>query len=276
MKNSSEFLQVTDIEKYADLSSDKKKEILVELYHNQGMSWANIGTLTKTYANKVRRDAKKLGVASRNKSEAQKKALSSGRHPHPTKDVGHTDEAKLKISESIADVWDGLSDKEREARKLDAKRRWAMKSPEEIKAFRDAAGEGVRKAAKEGSALEKFLLEALITEGYRVVFHKEEWVIRSKLQMDLYLPEQNVCLEVDGPSHFEDIWGEDQLSKNQQRDAQKTGLLLERGMCIIRVRQTQSLSQKYKRDTLANVLDKLKSIEKSFPPRGKRHIILGD
>lgn len=275
MKNLSESLKAK-ARLYGQLSNEQKQKLIQELYHTQGMSWANIGEMTGTYANKVRRDAKKLGIKSRDKSEAQKQALEAGRHPHPTKDVGHTVEAKLKISESIADVWEGLSDKEREARRLDAKRRWALKSPEEIKAFRDAAGEGVRKAAKEGSALEKFLLEALITEGYRVEFHKEQWVIREKLQMDLYLPEQNVCLEVDGPSHFEDIWGEDQLSKNQQRDAQKTGLLLERGMCIIRVRQKQSLSQKYKRDILANVLDSLKKVEKSFPPRGKRHIILGD
>ena len=261
---------------YTQLSPTQKYDLINKLYHNMGMSWANIGELTNTYANKIRRDAKKLGIKSRDKSEAQKQALESGRHPHPTKDIGHSEEAKLKISESIADVWSDLTPKEREARRLDAKRRWDRKSPEEIKAFRDAAGEGVRKAAKEGSALEKFLLESLIEAGYRVEFHKEQWVSREKLQMDLYLPEQNVCLEVDGPSHFDDIWGKDQLAKNQQRDAQKAGLLLERGTCIIRVRQKQSLSQKYKRDILASVLDTLVKIEQTPPRKGERHIILGE
>lgn len=262
--------------KYSQLEDNQKLKLLKVLYNENGMSWADIGNLTKTYAQKVRRDALRLGIRSRNKSQAQKTALKSGRHPHPTKNVGHSTETKLKISESIADMWEGLSDTEREARKQNAKERWEKKTPEEIRAFRDAAGEGVRRAAKEGSALEKFLLRSLIEEGYRVEFHKEQWVAREKLQMDLYLPDENVCIEVDGPSHFEDIWGKEQLQKSQQRDAQKTGLLLERGMCIIRVLQRRSLSQAYKRYILTNVLDTLYKISNKFPRRGERHIILGD
>ena len=100
--------------------------------------------------------------------------------------------------------------------------------------------------------------------------------MRERLQIDLFLPQLNVAIEVDGPSHFEPVWGEDVLRKNQKRDAEKTGLLLERGCCIIRVRQKQALSKKYKRDVLRQVLQTVDAINGKFPPRGKRHIILGE
>jgi very-short-patch-repair endonuclease len=264
------------LKKYDSLDDKNKEQLISVLYQEHGWSYAQIAKEADTYANRIRRDAKRFGVPARDKSQAQKAALESGRHPHPTKGVGHSDEAKLKISDSVANVWDDMPKKERNRRRKQAKELWDKKSPEEIKAFREAAGEGVRRAAKEGSALEQYLLRSLIGVGYKVEFHKEQWVIKERLQIDLYLPEENIAIEVDGPSHFEDIWGADQLQKNQQRDAIKTGLLLERGVCIIRVRQKQSLSQRYKREILAELLDALEQVTEKKPPKGKRHIILGE
>lgn len=261
---------------YINYPDSQKRRLLSILYNDQNLSWAEIGSLTNTYANKVRRDAIRLGIKSRDKSDAQKMALESGRHPHPTKDKGHTEEAKIKISDSVADVWEEMDENQRALRKEDAQKRWQEKSPEEIKAFRDSAGEGVRKAAKEGSELERFLLRELIKAGYKVSFHKEHWVVHEKFQIDLYLQDFNIAIEVDGPSHFENIWGEDNLRKNQLRDAQKTGLLLERGVCIVRIRQKKALSLKYKRTILMQLLNTLKSIIKERPNIGNRHIILGD
>lgn len=271
MRNSSALLK-----KYDSLSDTKKGELLFYLYGEMGMSYGQIAKEAGTYANRIRRDAKRFGVPPRNKSEAQKAALESGRHPHPTKDKGHSEAAKVKISDSVANVWDEMPKKERDRRRKKAKELWDQKTPEEVRAFREAAGEGVRRAAKEGSALEQYLLRALIDVGYRVEFHKEQWVVKERLQIDLYLPEENVAIEVDGPSHFDDIWGADQLLKNKQRDAIKTGLLLERGTCIIRIRQRQSLSQRYKREILADLLDTLERIAAKKPSKGKRHIILGE
>lgn len=262
--------------KYLSLDEASRDSLLLELYTTHWLSWGAIAELCGTYPNKVRRDAVKFGIKSRDKSTAQSIALETGRHSHPTEGKGHSSETKIKISESVAQDWESMSKKQRDQKRKEARDRWNTKSEDEIKRFRAAAGEGVRLAAKEGSALEKYLLKELISAGHKVEFHKEHWVVREKLQIDLFLPELNVALEVDGPSHFEDIWGKDNLRKNQARDNEKTGLLLQRGCVIIRVRQTQALSNKYKRDTLANVLTTLERIERNPPPRGKRHIILGE
>lgn len=261
--------------KWVDLDEETQLEVVEQLYEDYKLSWHNVGKLCGTNHNRVRRFAKKHGKKSRDKSEAQSIALEEGRSSIPT-EGGHTEKTKVKISEGVADNWEAMTEEEREERRKGAKERWESMTPEEIKRFREAAGEGVRTAAKEGSALERFLLEECIKAGYKVQFHKEHWVIRESLQIDLYFPEINTALEVDGPSHFKNIWGEDQLRRLQYRDSQKNGLLLQRGCCIIRVRQTQALSEKYKREILASVLETLEKIKNRRPSGGNRLIILGE
>ena len=262
---------------YCKLPDKEKKSILDPMYNKYDLSWKEIADLCNTYPNKVRRDAKKLGIESRSKSEAQSLALKAGRHPHPTKDKGHSEETKIQISDTVADVWENLSDKERAKRKLEATKRWNQKSEEEIREFRKASIEAIRTAAKEGSALEKYLHQNLIKKGFKVEFHKEHWVERERLQIDLLVPALNLAIEVDGPSHYEDIWGEEVLRKNQQRDHEKNGLLLRQGFVIIRIRQGRgSLSEKFKRDTFKNLLSEMEKIKKKRPKEGQRYIVLGE
>lgn len=265
-----------NLQEYDALEDNEKAELLNKLYNIDGLTWGAIANQLSTYTNKILRDAKRLNVPSRDRSKAQSLALASGRHPHPTKDKGHSIEAKVSISESVAKRWEDMSEDERERKREEAKERWESKTPEEIKLFRQAAGEGVREAAKNGSKLEKYLLNGLISAGFKVEFHKEQWVIREKLQLDLYIPEILTAIEVDGPSHFKEIWGVDNLVKNQQRDAEKTGLLLERGCVIVRVRQTKSLSNKYMRDILNSLIQTLNQIKTKFPEKGSRIISIGE
>jgi hypothetical protein len=78
----------------------------------------SIGDIAKeldTYPNKVRRALKSHGIKLRDKGSAQAVALKKGRSSHPTKDKGHSEESKLKISESVAQNWENLSDEELEA-----------------------------------------------------------------------------------------------------------------------------------------------------------------
>jgi very-short-patch-repair endonuclease len=268
---------VNKANQYSELSDTKKSELLDSLYNDYSLSWSNIAKLCGTYPNKVRRDAKSFDIESRSKSEAQSLALKTGRHSHPTKDKGHSEETKIQISDKVADIWDSLSENEKSKRRLDALKRWNEKSPEEIAEFRRASIEAIRTTAKEGSALEKYLLENLIKKGYKVEFHKEQWVEREKLQIDLLVPELNLAIEVDGPSHFEDIWGKEVLMKNKQRDREKNGLLLRQGFVIIRIRQgRKSLSEKFKRDTLKSLLEKMKEISIDRPKVGNRLFIIGD
>lgn len=58
----------------------------------------------KTYPNKIRREILECGYALRDKSAAQKAALKSGRHKHPTKGRKRPLEVRLKISATITET----------------------------------------------------------------------------------------------------------------------------------------------------------------------------
>jgi very-short-patch-repair endonuclease len=53
----------------------------------------------------------------------------------------------------------------------------------------------------------------------------------------------NIALEVDGPSHFLPVWGNDVLARNQKYDKKKTGLIIGKGLKLIRVKQTHDFSK---------------------------------
>lgn len=146
-------------------------------------------------------------------------------------------------------------------------------SEEEKANLRKLAAEAVRKASKEGSKIEKFIYEGLTKAGYDVIFHKRGLVANDKLEVDLFVPSLKTAIEIDGPAHFLPIWGQENLERHIRADAQKAGLLINRGFVVLRVKNIiRNLSQKNMRETLAGVVEQLEKIEKKFPPATKRLI----
>ena len=91
------------------------------------------------------------------------------------------------------------------------------------------------------------------------------------LQVDLYLPQYSAAIEVDGPSHFKPVWGQDNLDKNIKADQQKTGLILQSNLVMIRIKQNQSLTQRYMRNTLKKLLTLLNNIKQHYPKENERY-----
>jgi len=256
------------------------KDIL-DMYNNQDCSTYVIAKKYDTYPNKIRRLLIKQGVELDDKSTAQKKALKAGRSVHPTEGTKRSEKVKFLISESVYDHWQSISKKEREARVEKARKQWEDMAEADRKALRDAAAQAVREASKNGSKMERFLLDKLTQQGYNVMFHKTGLIPNDDLEIDLFIPELKVAIEIDGPAHFFPIWGKTSaekqkiLQKHINSDAHKSGLLLSQGFVVIRVKHlTKSLSEKHKRDVLKGVLTELTKIKKKFPPKTKRYIEL--
>jgi len=252
----------TSKDSYSPLNDKEKKAILEKLYIDQNKSYADIATLYNTYANKIRRDAKKFEITIRNKSEAQKNALSTGKHQHPTKGKQRDIETKNKIGMSVLKSWDGLSEQEVNLRKEKARLAWESLDENEKENILQKANEGVRKASKVGSKLERFIFEKLLADGYRAEFHKEQMLVTTKLQIDIFLPTMNTAIEIDGPSHFEPVWGDKSLERNVRYDNKKTGLILGKGWLLIRIKQTKDFSNSRASliyDKLKCELDKIKT-----------------
>lgn len=252
---------------------DEHGQYILDNYENK--STYELAEELGTYPNKIRRALKAMGVALKSKSEAQKQALSTGRHKHPTKGKNRTDATKAKISESVYSYWQDLSDDEREARSETAKENWDNMDDATKANLRQAAAEAVREAAKNGSKMEKFLENYLTNAGYQVIFHKKGLVLNTNLEVDLFLPTLKVVIEIDGPAHFFPIWGQDSLNKHIKADAEKAGLLLNAGYCLIRVKHlSKTLTEKHKRDLVELIEKELIKIEKKFPSKNKRFIEL--
>lgn len=58
-------------------------------------------------------------------------------------------------------------------------------------------------------------------------------LIPSGLDVDIYLPAIRLCIEINGPSHYLDIFGEDKLLATQVNDAKKKQELYENGYSLI-------------------------------------------
>jgi very-short-patch-repair endonuclease len=168
--------------------------------------------------------------------------------------------------------WDEMSEEERDKKVQEGKDRWENMDSTLKEKMNTLRIEALRKAGKEGSKLEKFMLRKLTENGYKVDFHNHNLIPNEKLEIDMYIPKLRTIIEVDGPSHFLPIWGEEKLDKQIKADLKKNGRILSKGFAIIRVKVIRKVSLKRKQDMLKNVLNQLQNIEKKFPPKSQRFI----
>lgn len=250
---------------YNKLSDNDKLEAIKKYYIEQKLSFNDVASLLNTYANKIRRDAQKFKINIRDKKDAQKNALSSGKHKHPTKGKTRSNETKAKIGLGVFDAWQNLSDNELEARKQKNRENWNSMTEEQKQNMSKAATDAIRVSSKVGSKLEKFLLQELLSAGHNVQFHKEQSLVNTKLQIDIFLPNMNTAIEVDGPSHFSPVWGEDALERSKTYDNKKQGLILGKGLVLIRIKQTKDFSKTRANILFNKLLDIINDISKKFP-----------
>jgi very-short-patch-repair endonuclease len=247
------------------------EQAVIKMYNENNHSTYEIAKQLKTYPNRVRRVLIKHGYKLKGKSEAQQKALQSGRSTHPTAGKKRTDKERIAISSSLVEYWDKMSDKERNKRVKLAKANWKNMSEEQKELMRAKGVAAIRAAASEGSKLEKFFQERLEQAGYSVEKHKL-LIPAENLEIDLYIPGLSTIIEVDGPSHFLPIWGEEKLQKQINADLRKSGVLLTKGYVVIRVKSLGQESLAKKEQLIEQVLKHVCNIKDSFPPRSERFI----
>lgn len=186
----------------------------------------------------VRKILKAMGVKIRDKSESMELAIKEGRAKSPNAPGStRSEEVKNKIAESVLNVWEKKSDEELQELSKSRKEAWAKKPESEKKEFFSKALAGVREASVNGSKLERYFVEALESQGFKVSVHGK-FLKNENLEADIFLPEHGIVIEVDGPSHVLPIWGEEKFQSTVKSDNEKNGLVVSHGMCIIRVQHT--------------------------------------
>jgi very-short-patch-repair endonuclease len=248
---------------------------IVKMYVEQNKSTYEIAESLKTYPNKIRRILVKSGVILKTKSEAQKNAIEQGTATHPTSGKIRSHQEKIKISSGLKKYWEDMDDTIYEGKIEQAKKRWNNMPEQDKQQMLDAAIKSIQIAGKEGSKLEKFIYNELSKEGYAVEYHKKHLIQNENLEIDMYIPSIKTIIEIDGPSHFLPIWGDEKLQKQIKADINKTGLILSKGMVIIRVKHlSDSVCLADKEKLRLDILNCLGTIKTSFPPKTERYIEL--
>ena len=199
---------------YNSLNETAKQKLIQDIYVGEDQSFQYIAKEYNTYPNKILRDAKKFKIPIRDKSQAQKNALKNGSHRHPTKGRSRTQEEKDKIGLGVLHSWSKADQKTIDKKKKQSKKLWDKKTDQQKNEMLQKANYAVRESSKKGSKMEHFILNFLVNNSIKVDFHKEQFLVNTKLQIDLFLPTMNIAIEVDGPSHFESVWGEEVLQRN--------------------------------------------------------------
>jgi very-short-patch-repair endonuclease/DNA-binding CsgD family transcriptional regulator len=246
---------------------------IVRLYLKENKSTLDIAKELNLSISKVRRTLLKNNITLRSKSEAQSLAIKEGKVEHPTKGKERSEDVKKRIAKGQHETWEMMEDDERERRSEVLKESY-QNLPQSTKDYlQDKRHEGLRKAAKEGSKIEKFVNNLLLQAGYAVQYHRSNFLPNLKLEVDLLVPELKTAIEIDGPSHFFPIWGADALQKTIKADSEKAGLLLGSGFCLIRVKCLQRNISNYAMEVIGKkVLQELEKIKKQFPNKDNRFI----
>ena len=119
---------------------------------------------------------------------------------------------------------------------------------------------GNRKKMRAGSKNENLVSDILSEIGYKTVQRSKDYSPRRQFEIDIALPEERYAIEWDGVTHFSPIYGEEHLTKVQQKDAYKDKLLLSNGWTVIRCRDTSTTSSlafcRRSVDRILSVIDK--------------------
>ena len=240
-------------------------EDVIQLY-GQGYGTSTIGEKYGVKANTIRRGLISRGIKMRTISESQKLRLDNGIAEHPTAGKTRPDSVKKKIAEKSHQTWKNKSEKEKLEHKERSKEWWDNRPPELVEQMKESSAKGIRRAAKEGSQLERFLLNKIRETGRDVIWHASNFLENVDLEVDLLLPNDKIAIEADGVFHVQPVFSQEQFEKTLRADATKNGLLMKNGYCVIRVRNTRKNMSIPFYDRLWSEVNKLiEEINSNFP-----------
>ncbi len=243
----------------------KDPEYLKKEYVEKQRSTSDIAKEHGIFPNTVRRELKRNGFSIRDKSAAQK--VNIEKNGAPMEGRVRTAEEKERISAGLQRFWDELSPEQVAATKNKlsevARGKWESLSPDEkrkaIKKMHRASNNRLR----EGSKNENMVADLIAAEGYKVEQRTNEYTPGRQFEIDICIPSINVAIEWDGATHFDPIYGDENLAKVQAKDDKKNQILLSAGWTVIRCRDHSTApSLAFCKRSVAAIVDVIKNGKK--------------
>jgi very-short-patch-repair endonuclease len=238
-----------------------REGVLRDLYEKQGLSLRKIADKLGRPLSTITNYMKKYGISRRTKSEAQSSYLSNNEHPMQGR--VHSQETKQKISSSLGEFWDSLSEAERqEYRTLMGsgwRNKWESMSDgqraSEILKLNNAS----RAKQGKGSRFENFVAEQLRKRGFTVEERTHSYMPSARFEVDIALAKEKIMIEIDGPTHFINIYGQESFEKQQVKDRKKNRYLTNAGFHVLRVRDNNGPLSQIRIDRIVETINNIKS-----------------
>lgn len=245
---------------------------IIDAYVNQGKSTVWIAEQLGTTAKTVRAVILRSGYALRSKKEAAENSYKNGRE-HPQQGKPLSEETKKKIGKSISKNWAELSDENYQKRVEKARETWYNLDVLVREKISSLARSALAISSKDGSKLERAVMAHLLGLKLSPIHHYKNFPYE-KLEVDIFLPANKIAVEIDGPTHFLPIFGEDRLQETIKSDQKKNNLLLGLGYVVIRIGFTKEVSQYQQEDMLKELEELIEEINLDFPKDGYRYFEL--
>lgn len=100
---------------------------------------------------------------------------------------------------------------------------------------------------------EKLLYELLVKRFSTLTILNNNRTIFNGLEIDIWIPELKLAIEWNGPFHYQPIFGEKTLLKQQNRDKRKSELAFENNIQLVTIPQLQSITKKYWHQVIENL-----------------------
>lgn len=238
---------------------------------NEGKTTYQIAEILGCNQSHVSRTIKKYNTTNPNnpikvlsKSEAQEKYIAE--HGHQRIGTAHSNVSKNAISDKMRAFYE--SEEGQEAKEIISetrKKEWASMSEDAKRETLNNLKVANRESLKlgKGSKFENFLAEELKLAGFGV----EQRCTRfagGQLEVDIALANENIAIEVDGPTHWSDIYGAQKLAEVQTKDRLKDNQLLTVGWNVLRLQDKSGVCSKAR---INRILDKIKEIKSSKQPQ---------
>jgi very-short-patch-repair endonuclease len=211
-------------------------EFLLKHYVQDEKSTVEIAEILKCYPEEVRRALKKYNIPVRTKSSASNNFYSNG-GINSRKGYKFSSEEKERASINAKEYW--LSDESQEAKnKISESSRvlWEQKDKEQRRETVSRLHQACREASKHGSKAQLKIAQILSSKyEYGVLTGVTQLVGIGNLEIDIAIPKNGIIIEVDGITHFEDVYSDNRYERAQEHDKKKNDVMTGAGWSVIRV-----------------------------------------
>jgi very-short-patch-repair endonuclease len=228
------------------------KDLIIRMYVIEKKTTTDIAEVLGTYRTKVSRCLKFLGIKTRSKDEVCE-YMRSRQEEHPTRGKPMSEATREAIQIAQKERWEDPEKIDSFSKQIRLK--WEGLTTDERASRMKSIHSGLRESAKNGSSQELFVVEYLSSVGYSYERHLKE-LMNERLEIDILMSDYPIVIEVDGPSHYSPIFGQDKLQKTMASDTDKNGILIGLGYSVIRLRVPSGYFSARKQEFIKQQLQK--------------------